>query len=96
MVWLRPAGYASYFKSFTVLYVGCDNITTVYLSTNLVQHQRSKHIEIILHLIHEKVTIGEDRVLHVPTTSQIVDIFTKGLMFSLFSEFWSSLNICSG
>jgi hypothetical protein len=36
------------------------------------------------------------RVLHVSTTSQFVDIFTKGLPLSVFSEFQSSLNICRG
>jgi hypothetical protein len=49
--------------------VYCDNISIVYLSTNLVQHQRTKHVEIDLHFIREKVAIGQVRVLHVPTTS---------------------------
>jgi hypothetical protein len=31
--------------------VYCDNISIVYLSTNLVQHQRTKHVEIDLHFI---------------------------------------------
>jgi hypothetical protein len=73
-----------------------DNISAVYLSTNPVQHQRTKHIEIDLHFVREKVAIGEVRVLHVPTTSQFADIFTKRLSSSLFLEFRSSLNICSG
>jgi hypothetical protein len=34
-------------------------------------------------------------VLHVPMTSQFANIFTKGLPSSVFSEFRSSLNICS-
>jgi hypothetical protein len=33
----------------TLIY--CDNISTVYLSTNPVQHQRTKHVEIDLHFI---------------------------------------------
>jgi hypothetical protein len=74
----------------------CDNISVVYLSTNHVQHQRTKHVEIDLHFIREKVVIGQVRVLHVPTASQFTDIFTKSLPSSLFNEFRSSLNICSG
>ena len=35
-------------------------------------------------------------VLHVPTTSQFADIFTKGLPSSTFSEFRSSLNVAGG
>jgi hypothetical protein len=76
--------------------VYCDNISTVYLSTNPVQHQRTKHVEIDLHFVREKVAIGQVCVLHVPTTSQFADIFTKGLPSSVFNEFRSSLNICSG
>ena len=33
----------------TVVY--CDNVSAVYLSTNPVQHQRTKHIEIDLHFV---------------------------------------------
>jgi hypothetical protein len=76
--------------------VYCDSISAVYLSTNSVQHQRMKHVEIDLHFVREKVAIGQVRVLHVPMTSQFADIFTKGLPSSVFNEFWSSLNICGG
>jgi hypothetical protein len=65
-------------------------------STNLIQHQRTKHVEIDLHFVREKVAIDQVRVLHVPTSSQFAHIFTKGLPSSLFNVFQSSLNICSG
>jgi hypothetical protein len=77
----------------TLIY--CDNISAVYLSTNLVQHQCIKHVEIDLHFVREKAAIGQVRILHVPTTSQFTDIFMKGLP-SVFNEFRSNLNICSG
>jgi hypothetical protein len=73
-----------------------DNISAVYLSNNPVQHQRTKHVEIDLHFVQEKVAIGQVDVLHVPTTSQFADVFTKGLPSSVFEEFRSSLNICRG
>jgi hypothetical protein len=76
--------------------VYCDNISAVYLSKNLIQHQRTKHVEIDLHFVREKVAIGQVRILHVPTTSQFTDVFTKGLPSSVFEEFRSSLNICRG
>ena len=76
--------------------VYCDNVSAVYLSTNPVQHQRTKHVEIDLHFVRDRVAIGDVRVLHVPTTSQFADIFTKGLPFSTFSEFGSSLNVAGG
>ena len=75
----------------TVVY--CDNISAVYLSTNPVQHQRTKHVEIDLHFVRERVAFGDVRVLHVPTSSQYADIFTKGLPSTIFTEFRSSLNV---
>ena len=76
--------------------VYCDNISAVYMTSNPVQHQRTKHIEIDLHFVRERVAIGDLRVLHVPTSSQYADIFTKGLPTSVFTEFRSSLNVQSG
>jgi hypothetical protein len=51
----------------TLIY--CDNVSAVYLSTNPIQHQRMKHIEIDLHFVWECFAIGDVRVLHVSTTS---------------------------
>lgn len=62
----------------TIVY--CDNISAVYLSSNPVQHQRTKHIEIDIHFVREKVQRGQVRVLHIPASSQYADIFTKGCL----------------
>jgi hypothetical protein len=58
-----------------------------------VQHRRTKHIEIDIHFVQEKVALGAVRVLHVPSTSQYADIFTKGLPRALFLDFRSSLHV---
>jgi hypothetical protein len=76
--------------------VYCDNVSVVYFSTNPVQHQHTKHVEIDLQFIRERVAMGDVCVLHVTMTSQFADIFTKGLPSSVFSEFWFSLNIYNG
>jgi hypothetical protein len=55
-----------------------------------------KHVEIDLYFVRDRVAIGDVRVLHVPTTSQFADIFTKGLPSSTFSEFRSNLSIARG
>ncbi|KAL9285966.1 putative RNA-directed DNA polymerase [Arabidopsis thaliana] len=73
--------------------VYCDNVSAVYLSTNPVQHQRTKHVEIDIHFVRERIALGQVRVHHVPSSHQYADIFTKGLPTPLFTEFRSSLNI---
>ena len=56
--------------------VFCNNVSAVYLSTNPVQHQRTKHVEIDLHFVRDTVATGKIRVLHIPSTSQYTDVFT--------------------
>jgi hypothetical protein len=73
----------------------CDNVSEVYLSTNPVQHQRTKHVEIDLHCLWGVAAV-DVRVLSVPTTLQFADIFTKGLPSSVFVDFRTSLNVCTG
>nr|GFA68089.1 ribonuclease H-like domain-containing protein [Tanacetum cinerariifolium] len=59
----------------------------------LVQHQRTKHIEIDIHFVRDMVQTGHIRVLHVPSRYQYADIFTKGLPTALFEDFHSSLSV---
>ncbi|XP_066342181.1 uncharacterized mitochondrial protein AtMg00810-like [Miscanthus floridulus] len=75
----------------TIVY--CDNVSAVYMTTNPVHHRRTKHIEIDIHFIHEKVALGQVRVLHVPSAHQFTDIMTNGLPIQLFSDFRTSLCI---
>jgi len=91
---LRRAKLVSPLRRATLVY--CDNISAVYMSSNPVHHQRTKHIEIDLHFVRERVSVGDLRVLYVPTSSQYADIFTKGLSSSVFLEFRTSLNVRGG
>jgi len=77
----------------TTTLVYCDNVSAIYLSRNLVQHQHTKHIEMDIHFVREKVAKGGVHVLHVPSYHQIVNIFTKGLPRILFEDFRASLNV---
>ena len=61
-----------------------DNLNSINISKNHVQHSRSKHIDILHHFIRILV---EDKVIelkHVPTEHQLPDICTKGLDASRF------------
>lgn len=71
----------------TATLVYCDNINAVYLSTNSVQQQRTKNVEINLHFVRKRITLGKVCVLHVPSSHQYANIFTKGLPSTLHNDF---------
>jgi hypothetical protein len=93
--WLRQLFVELHNPLLRVTLVYCNIVSAVYLSNNLIQYQRTKHVEIDFQFVREHVAGGDIRVLHVPTISQFTDIFTKGLPSLACLEFWSSLNICS-
>ncbi|GJU33130.1 ribonuclease H-like domain-containing protein [Tanacetum coccineum] len=65
--WIRNLLCELHTPLFTATLVYCDNVSAVYMSTNPVQHQRTKHIEIVIHFVRDKVATGHVRVLHVPS-----------------------------
>ena len=93
--WLRQLLRELYCNATQATIAYCDNISSVYMSRNPVHHRRTKHIEIDIHFVREKVAIGELRVLQIPSARQFADIFTKGLPTTLFEDFRSSLCVGS-
>ena len=72
-----------------------DNITKVYMSHNPVNHHYTKHVELYIHFVREKVALGLIRFLHVPSSFPYADIFNEGLPLSLLTSFRSSLGVRS-
>jgi hypothetical protein len=91
--WVRHILQELHCPIHTATMVYCDNVSAVYMTANPVHHRRTKHIELDIHFVREKVALGAVRVLHVPSSSQYADIFTKGLPVMMFREFRSSLHV---
>ncbi|GJW66457.1 ribonuclease H-like domain-containing protein [Tanacetum coccineum] len=91
--WIRNLLRELHTPLFTATLVYCDNVSVVYMFANPVQHQRTKHIEIDIHYVRDKVAAGHVRVLHVPSRFQYAYIFTKGPPYPLFTDFRSSLSV---
>ncbi|KAH9751421.1 hypothetical protein KPL71_014290 [Citrus sinensis] len=73
----------------------CDNTTAIYMTRNPVFHARSKHIEIDVHFVREKVSQGLLKATHVPSLQQATDILTKPLGKDLFFLFRHKLGVHS-
>ena len=76
------------------LIVYCDNTSTINISKNLVQHSRTKHIDIRHHFIRELVENKSVVIEHVATDKQLANIFTKALDSSKFISLRKALGIC--
>ncbi|XP_039815164.1 uncharacterized mitochondrial protein AtMg00810-like [Panicum virgatum] len=77
--WLRQLLQELHVSIASATIVYCDNVSAVYMAANPVHHCRTKHIEIDIHFVREKVALGQVRVLHAPSSHQFADIMTKGL-----------------
>ena len=71
----------------------CDNMSTISLSANPVLHSRTKHMELDLYFVKEKVIANQLDVCHVPYVNQVVDVFTKPLSSQFFQRLKGKLTI---
>jgi histone deacetylase 1/2 len=71
----------------------CDNQSAVALAHNPILHARTKHMEIDLFFVREKVLAKQLQVLHIPGTDQWADLFTKPLSAAQFLNLRHKLNV---
>ena len=67
-----------------------DNQSTIKLVENPVFHKRSKHVDIKYHFVRELVENNTLTIQYVSTSDNIADIFTKPLVFSVFTRLRSA------
>ena len=93
LLWLRSLLKSLGFKQEWSMSLHCDNTTAVEIAHNLVQHDRTKHVEIERHFIKEKL---DARIISFPfvhSVEQLADILTKVVSSRAFSDSFDKLGI---
>ena len=65
----------------------CDSSSVVQLAANPIMHNRTKHFEQDLNLVHDKMIQCDVFVSHISSQDQIADILTKPPSASMFLNF---------
>jgi len=71
----------------------CDNQSTVALSHNLVLHFRTKHMELDIYFVQEKVLDQSLVITHIPASDQVSNILTKPLSQTQFCQLHDKLKV---
>jgi hypothetical protein len=82
--------YGISFKNVPLM---CDDERAAKLSTNLVQHSRTKHIDIRYHFLRDHVGKGDISIYSIGTDDQLADIFRKPLDQTRFCKLRSEMNV---
>ena len=70
-----------------------DNTSVINLSKNLVQHSKSKHIEILYHFIRDLVEEKIKSLEFIHMNNQKADIFTKPLDGPQFESLRKTISV---
>ncbi|GJX19485.1 ribonuclease H-like domain-containing protein [Tanacetum coccineum] len=57
----------------------CDNKSAIQITANPVMHEKTKHFDLDVHLVREKVSSGLIKTVKVDSRENVVDVLTKSL-----------------
>ena len=93
IVWARRLLHDLGFPQSNPTPLFSDNQSAIRLVQNPEFHKRTKHIDVLYHLIREFQSRGEITLFYVPTRLQLADILTKALTPDIFAKLRDALNL---
>ena len=79
IMWLHQLLAEVGIKTLVPAKLWCDNQAALHIASNLVFHERTKHIEIDYHFVCEKIQLGLISTRYMKSGEQLGNIFTKAL-----------------
>nr|GEV48328.1 retrovirus-related Pol polyprotein from transposon TNT 1-94 [Tanacetum cinerariifolium] len=94
VLWMRTqlTDYGFFYDKVPIY---CDSKSTIAISCNLVQHTRTKHLDVRYHFIKDHVEKGTIELYFVGTEYQLADLFTKSLPEARFKFLVEKLGMMS-
>nr|GEY43121.1 retrovirus-related Pol polyprotein from transposon TNT 1-94 [Tanacetum cinerariifolium] len=94
VLWMRTQ-LMDYGFFYDKVRIYCDSKSAIAISFNLVQHTRTKHIDVRYHFIKDYVEEGTIELYFVGTEYQLADLFTKSLPEARFKFLVEKLGMMS-
>jgi hypothetical protein len=71
----------------------CDNQSCINMTKNTVFHDKTKHVDIQYHYIHDMVHKGVVKLQYVGIDEQVTDVLTKSLSHVKFEHFRDKIGV---
>lgn len=94
LVWIKGLLKDLGIEFNTPITIHCDNQVVIYIASNSVFHERTKHIEVDCHKVRQLMVQGVILPCYTRSEDQLADVLTKASIqktLSLFIQGWDSL-----
>ena len=78
-IWVSKLLFDLGITVYSLVRLHCDKLSATCMCANPMRHDRSKHIAVDYHFVRERIVDWDLVIRYIPTTTQVADVFTKGL-----------------
>ena len=93
MMWIKFLIFELGFDHPSPMLMHYGNRTVIYIASNLIFHERTKHIEVNYHFVRNAMMNKTIRILFTPLSKQLADILTESLSFGVFNSICNKMGI---